>query len=99
MTSTDVGDATEISLKSPAVIYTVKAHDTSGVAFTKLFAFVNQSRRKKQLGDRMIYGEGERRRRNTVLMQADHQMATIFPQSTRVFPVTVVIRSSYLFLG
>lgn len=47
----------------------------------------------------MIYGEGENGRRQTVLMQAVHQMATIFPQSTRVFPVTVVIGSGYLFLG
>lgn len=47
----------------------------------------------------MIYGEGEGRRKKTVLMQSEHQMATIFPQSSRVFPVTVVIRSSYLFLS
>lgn len=26
-----------------------------------------------------------------MLMQADHQMAAIFPHSTRVFPLTVVI--------
>lgn len=99
MTSTDFGDATEISLKSLAVISMVKAHDTSAVVFTKLFPFVNQSRRTNQLGDRMIYGEGERTRRKTVLMQAHHQMATIFPQTTLAFPVTVVIHSSYLFLG
>lgn len=98
VTSTDVGDAPEDSLKSLALICIVKTHDTSAVAFTKLFSFFNQSRRTNQLGDRMIYGEGKRRRRKTVLMQPDHQMATIFPQSTRVFPVTVVIPSSYLFL-
>lgn len=44
----------------------------------------------------MMYGEGVRRSSKTVLMQADHQMATILPQSTRVFPITVVICSRYI---
>lgn len=43
MTSIDVGDATEMSLKSLALIYIVKAHDTSVVAFTKLFPLLTKT--------------------------------------------------------